>query len=390
MKRLGIIGGLALSILILSVTVFAGESPSFDLQGYGFVKLDAAYDQNPTSHGNYAMWVLPQSLQEDNPQFNMTHKSTRFGLNVIGKNYDRVDVNGNFEVDMYGGGGTENKAILLLRHAYFTLQSGSIKLLAGQSWDLISPLNPATLNYPVMWGAGNIQYRRPQVSLFWTAYQSGNTSAEIAGGMFRTIGSDLTPSLTLALGETSDGIDDGTDAAVPSFQGRFDVNHKSASGTTFRAGVSGLWGQLKSETNMGNNLTYESNVLAGHLMVSFANGFGFSGEYFTGANLGSYFGGAVNNSTIDGVQAQGGWVSAWVKPSKLLQFTGGYSYDDPDDADLSNGNRAKNSAMFGNVKFFVVPKVTIGMEVTQWETEYVGTTDAAKSLRFESSFILSF
>ena len=38
-------------------------------------------------------------------------------------------------------------------------------ILGGQTWDVISPLNPRSLNYSVYWWAGNIGYRRPQVRL---------------------------------------------------------------------------------------------------------------------------------------------------------------------------------------------------------------------------------
>ncbi|MDH3939037.1 MAG: hypothetical protein OEV68_17085, partial [candidate division Zixibacteria bacterium] len=88
-----------LCLLALATTAMA-EKPSIDLDWYGYVKLDASYDQNPTSHGNFVMWVKPQSLQQDNSQFNMTHKSTRFGLKAAGKGYERVTVGGKLEFDM--------------------------------------------------------------------------------------------------------------------------------------------------------------------------------------------------------------------------------------------------------------------------------------------------
>jgi hypothetical protein len=383
-----LLGTFIVLMLVVAAGAAAGDKPSFDLSWYGYVKLDASYDQNPTSHGNFAMWVQPQSLDSDDAQFNMTHKSTRLGFKAKGTGFEKANVGGNVEFDMYGGG-PENKALLLLRHAYFTVSSGKWKMLAGQSWDLISPLNPSTLNYPVLWGAGNIQYRRPQLSVFYNVSSSDNTKAELAAGAFRTIGTDLTPTFALAAGEVADGTDDGTDAAIPSFQGRFDVKHKLSSGTSIRAGASGLWGQLKSETTLGNSDKYESWAACGHVMVSFANGAGFSGEVFTGSNLGSYFGSVLNSNRIDGLASKGGWASAWVKPSKKVKLTTGFSMDDPKDADLASGNRSRNQAIFGNIKYTLVPQVTIGLEVTQWETEYLDS-ETSKALRVETSFIMSF
>lgn len=382
-------GALIGTLLFLAAGAVAGDKPTFDIDWYGYVKLDASYDQNPTSHGNFAMWVQPQVLDDDDAQFNMTHKSTRLGFQAKSNNLDQVRVGGKLEFDMYGAGGTENKALLLLRHAYFTVQSGNFQLLAGQSWDLISPLNPSTLNYPVLWGAGNIQYRRPQVSMFYTVAKTEQTNVNLSAGMFRTIGSDLTPTFSLAAGEAADGTDDGTDAAIPSFQSRFDVKHKFSSGGFVRGGISGLWGQLKSQTNLGNSENYESWAACGHLMVSFASGAGFSGELWTGSNLGSYFGSVLNSNRIDGLASKGGWASTWVKLSKKVKLTTGYSFDDPDDADLSTGNRSRNQAIFGNVKYNIVSAVTFGVEVTQWETRYKDA-ETAKALRVETSFIMNF
>ena len=47
---------------------------------YGYIKLDAAYDQSKTDNGNYAYWVLPQ---DEDDEFNMTSKQTRIGLKKV-------------------------------------------------------------------------------------------------------------------------------------------------------------------------------------------------------------------------------------------------------------------------------------------------------------------
>ena len=385
-------------ILLLAVSAIADDAPSFDVNWYGYVKLDGSYDQNQTSHGNFAMWVKTRGFEADDEQFNMTANQTRLGLNLKGKNYGDTKVGAKVEFDLYGGVSgasvAENKAMLQLRHAYFTLQSGNFKLLAGQSWDLISPLNPSTLNYPVLWACGNIQYRRPQVSLWYTMKPNDQTSFTMAGGFFRTIGNDLTPTFTLSTGETTEGSDDGTDAGIPSFQGRLDVKRSFTSGGFVRFGASGLWGRLKSETNLGHSENYDSWAAAGHMQISFAGGFGLSGEVWTGSNIGSYLGGIANASTIDGLEASGGWASVWASLSKKVKLTTGFGIDDPKDDGLTYASapgsiRAKNRGIFGNLKWNVVPKVTIGGEVSHWETTYLDG-EKYSALRLQSSFVMNF
>jgi hypothetical protein len=377
--------------LIIAFAIAVGvqaTKPSFQVDWYGYVKLDAAYDQNLTSHGNFVMWVEPEAIVDNDEQFNMTHKQSRFGFNAQGKGYQDVDVTGHVEVDLYGGG-LENNALLLLRHAYFTVQSREFKLVAGQTYDIVSPLVPPTLNYSVLWSCGNIGYRRPQISLWYMAQPNDQTSVALAAGFFRTIGSDLTPTFSLQLGETKDGMDDGTDAGIPSFQGLLDVNYELNSGARVRAGISGLWGQLKAETNFNNSEKYESVAAVGHLHIDFTPDVGLAGEGYTGTNLANYYGGIDNPSTIEGVATTGGWCALWAKLTPNFKFTVGAGMDDPKDEDLAPGSRSNNMCYFGNVNFYIVPQVTLGFELSQWETEYNGA-DKAKNFRAQTSFALEF
>ena len=278
--------------------------------------------------------------------------------------------------------------MLQLRHAYFAMERGSYGILAGQTWDLVGPLNPSTLNYPVLWGAGNTGYRRPQIRL-WNTFGQGATSARLSAGVFRTIGSDLTPTFSLATGETSEGSDDGTDAGMPSVQALIDINHQLSSGAKARFGVSGMWGRLKAETNLGNSEKYESWATVGHLMLTLPNGFGFSSEVYTGSNYGSYFGGILNSNRVDGLKSKGGWASLWLQASPQVKLTTGLGLDDANDEDIADGERSKNQVIFGNVRYNVVGPATVGLEVANWSTEYKNG-ETADNLRVQTSFVFGF
>ncbi|NMC43872.1 MAG: hypothetical protein GYA46_08130, partial [candidate division Zixibacteria bacterium] len=218
-----------IAILACAAAAFAGDGPSINMNWYGYFKLDGSYDQNPTSHGNFIMYIPQNPTYGDKSQFTMTANETRLGLNATGTGYGDVTVGGKLEVDLYasitGAAIAENKAMLQLRHAYFFLEKRSFKVVAGQTWDLISPLNPSTLNYAVLWGCGNTGYRRAQVSFWYTSKPNKATDVVMAAGMFRTIGNDLTPTFTLATGEANDGVDDGINSSIPSLQALFEVKH---------------------------------------------------------------------------------------------------------------------------------------------------------------------
>ncbi len=377
----------------LATAAAAAQKPAFNLNWYGSLKLDGAYDQNLTSNGDFAMWVEPTLPDNNDQQFNMTANATRFGVLAQSTRNEKVDITGNIEFDLYAGafsGPTpqENNPMLLLRQAYFTMKWRNTRVTAGQTNDLVSPLEPTTLNYSTLWGCGNIGYRRPQVSMAYVVNASPTTDVTLAGGFFRTIGSDLTPTFSLSLGETQDVSDDGTDAAIPSVQALLDVNHDMASGGTLRAGVSGLYGRLNAETNLGNSQKYESWALSTHLMVTTPTGVGVAGEFFTGSNLQSYLGGVMNDSRIDGVHAVGGWVSGWVQPTPEVKLTGGFGIDDPKDEDITSG-RTQNRCIFGNVNYSFVPQVTLGLELSQWQTKYVGGANA-NNFRVQTSMALTF
>lgn len=393
MKKAGtLVSAVVIALLACGAAAIAGDGPSITMNWYGYFKLDGSYDQNPTSHGNFIMYIPQTPAYGDKSQFTMTANETRLGLNATGNGYGDVKVGGKLEVDLYasitGATISENKAMLQLRHAYFSLEKRAFKVIAGQTWDLLSPLNPSTLNYSVLWGCGNIGYRRAQVSFWYTVKPDKTTDVVVAAGAFRTIGNDLTPSFSLATGEANDGVDDGVDAAIPSFQALFDVKHTTVGGGAYRGGLSALYGALRAETTLGRSEDYTSWAVVGHWSVSPSTRFGFMGELFTGSNLGSYFGGILRNSEIDGLKTDGGWASSWVQVSNKVQLSAGYGIDDPKD-DLIISGRTRNASVYGNIRYTVVPKATIGLELAQWRTDYAGG-DRAEDFRAQTSFILGF
>ena len=112
------------------------------------------------------MWADSKSL-ENGDEFIVDGRNTRLGIDVLGPRIPMLacaQSGGKIEIDFQGAcDGTDNKGAVLLRHAYVEVENDDFRLLAGQTWDVISPLNPGMLMYSVGWEAGNIGYRRAQL-----------------------------------------------------------------------------------------------------------------------------------------------------------------------------------------------------------------------------------
>jgi len=76
---------------------------------YGYIKVDASYDQTASSNGNFVRWVgnydtdLGNTVGEDDGQFNVTARQTRLGVNIEGPGDDDLKTSARIEIDFYSG-----------------------------------------------------------------------------------------------------------------------------------------------------------------------------------------------------------------------------------------------------------------------------------------------
>lgn len=358
----------------------AQEGPTLD--GYGYVKLDASWDEALVSAGNFARWVFSPDAFEPHGHFNMTARQTRMGFTA------RTEaaggrVLGRVEADFYGGG-AENKNHLQLRLAYVevTWPSGW-SLLAGQAPDVVSPLVPSTLNYTVAWWAGNTGYRRPQLRVSRTVELPDGASLLLQGAAARTIGDDFV--------EAEPG-DAGSDSGLPTLEGLAALTLPVGGGSL----TAGAWAH-RGEENLHHQLGGDRVELAtsgwgGHLRVA-GGPVTLSAEAWTGSNLDDFLGGVGQGLRIDEAQATsvgstGGWVDLQLR-ADAWRLGLGWGVDDPDQADLLPGYRARNESGWGNAVRDLGSGLSAGVEVSRWSTEYVGMADGA-SWRVQGSVIWSF
>jgi hypothetical protein len=382
--------GLALLLVLVAWFAFCGvgaaqEKPQ--LTWYGYVKLDAAWDEALVNPGNYARWVVSPDVVDEHTHFNMTARQTRIGFTLASK-AGNATLSGRWESDFYAGAGAaaENRNALQVRHAYVDVAWPSgWSILAGQASDVISPLAPATLNYIVAWWGGNTGYRRPQLRVTRRFKMEGGKEFRLEGAAARTIGDEFV---------AADPGDTGADAGYPTFQGLMGFT-APVSGRTLGLGLFGHRGDEHLHRELGGDpLKLASSSVGAYLTLPMGARATLNGEAWTGTNVDDYMGGIAQGIRVTGtranaVSASGGWAELALRSAAGTQVNFGYSVDDPDDGDLGKGARGFNRAAWTTLTRDAGGGLRYGVEISNWETRYLDMA-TGKSWRVQTSVQYSF
>jgi hypothetical protein len=357
------------------------------LQFYGFARFDASWDSGRITPGNIAMYVPSEATVNDDSEWNLTASATRIGMNLSGPDTETMKLTGNIEFDFLSGT-VENASNPRLRHGYLKAYwpKSDFSILAGQTWDLVGSLIPFVDDPAIMWDAGNIGGRHPQLR-FTKGFKAGdNGRIEAAIAASRKIGETdtfLDPTKKINITDT------GKDAAMPSIQGRLAlltplfVAEKPAT-----VAVSGHYGQ--EEWDIATNGTHEtldswSCVL--ELSFPISQRITLASELFTGENLDDYWGGigqGVNmesTTSLQSVNSHGGWVALRYAATPETSLSLGAGLDDPDNGDLPSPSatvphaRTFNETQFIAVTHRIAPNFILGTQLSRWKTEYKDEAD---------------
>jgi len=367
-----------------------GVWSNLDIQLYGYLRLDAAYDSSRIDNGNYARWVERENTNSNDDQFNMTANQTRLGMLINGPDSGSTKTSGRAEVDFYGAGAAENKAHLMMRHAYLKLDwpEHRFNIIAGQTSDVISPLLPSTVNYSVCWWTGNIGYRRPQIRFTKEVSRRENVDWKFEGAFARTIGR----------ADAITGTESGEDAGFPSLQGRVSVTLPLYGPERSTIGFSAHRG--KEEYDLAANgrdtefTTWSVNM---DLTQPIRSWLAIKAEVFTGENLDAYLGGigqgVITDTTTanyyEEIRSTGGWVAASLGPWEKMQFNTGVAMDEVERGNVNSGDRTVNRSWFGNMIYAVNKQTDVAFELSHWNTEYKGSGDA-ESIRAQLALTYKF
>ena len=367
-------------ILLLGILAGSGAADPLQLSVpgakgtlYGIAQMDMSWENHrgSPSPGNLAYWA-ETGKYANSGEWNITASNTKLGLNLSGPDSGLpVRLAGKVEIDFSGSAGAENTPVPRLRLGYGTATFPSIGLsiLAGQNWDLISPLAAPTINTGALWSSGNIGYRRPQVRITESIPVAGTGKVEVAGAVARSIGT-ASPFVAAA----SDG---GHDADIPVFQGRAAISLPLWTSNPATLGFSGHYGQEDVLMPDSVSVTSLDSWSAGiDLEVPLCGFLSLVGEAFRGDNLDGYLGGigqgfvrVPGQAAVTNVEGWGGWAAVKFRMGRF-GANAGVGVDSVRASTINAGGRTRNTNAFANVSFYPVPSLRVGWEIERIETDY--------------------
>lgn len=360
-----------------------GESK---IQFYGFLRLDLIYDESRPNNTQTIGFVRSEDNdlngRNSDGDFTMHPRLTRLGLNLDGPVIEELGdakLTGKLEIDFYNSGlqgQSESRAALRMRHAWLKLgwKDAGVSLLAGQTYDLISPLYPKVNPDLAQWGAGNLGDRRPQLRLeWWNPVGDGKIGVQ---GMIGLTGADDNANLDTP-GTYGAGYRDGDTSELPTLQMRLGYEtwlfgEKSGK---FQIGIWGTRAWEDPDERIAGSDRFDSWGYGADLIIPlYENMLWIKGEIWEGQNLDDVRGGifqGINTVTGDEIRSRGGFVELSYKPVDWYEVTGGWSTDDPYNKDLESAARASNQVSYFANRF-KFGDFSFGLDYLYWKTQYIG------------------
>lgn len=347
-----------------------GEGNRFKL--YGFLRLDLDFDSQHPSNTQIPFFITSPDARAngtENGDYSIHPRLTRLGLDFTGPTIHKLGdakLTGKLETD-FENGGTESRQIIRIRHAYLRLGWKDFSILGGQTWDVVSPLFPVVNSDSLMWNAGNVGDRRPQLRASYEP-KSGKNKYSIAGAIGLTGAID-------SQDLDANGFRDGEESGLPNFQGRLGYARTIGAGRDASVGVSGFYGFMKTARAVAGRTDFNAQLLNVDFTLPVHPRLTLRGEGWWGRGMSDVRGGAgqgINTANGREIRGRGGWGEATLRVSRFLSISPGFTTDDPVDQDLGNGARTRNRAFYLGDRISPSANFLIGADYLRWRTDYKG------------------
>ncbi|MCI0642951.1 MAG: hypothetical protein L0Y72_19115 [Gemmataceae bacterium] len=364
-------------------------SPSLETPFFALSE-DARFKTGPLNANFLATVPGTVPLHEDDSTFTMNARLSRLGVVYTGEKAKWLcdaELEARVEMDFYNtlDNVIASRAMPRIRLGYAKATWGGFSVMLGQNWDIISPLYPTINDDVLMWNAGNLGDRRPQLRLNWDLDLGHDRH------FIMTVGALATDSV----GRTdfgNDGFFDGEDTGVPGFQGRMAIKNPShlAHKGSNEIGVWGLWSADATNVPIGlsKRSHFTSYVVGADWQFPLCDWLELRGEAWYGRNLDDYRGGiaqGVNTFLGQEIRSSGGWSEFLIKPFEWYQLALGATIDDPVNRDVRGTAlpRVYNITYYAGNRFPVGGGLTLGLDFEFWRTGYLGLEEGtAERIKF--------
>ncbi|MBI3270586.1 MAG: hypothetical protein HYZ53_16385 [Planctomycetes bacterium] len=361
------------------------------LRFYGFFRLDAYYNDSSLNNNLLPFFVrsedsaAPRAIRADanNDGWSEDVRLTRLGLDLEGGEMDLLGkgkVSGKLEMDFDSGLNQESRAVPRIRHAYLKSTWGDLSVLAGQNWDVISPLWPLVNDHTLMWNAGNLGDRRPQFRVTYEpAVGPGKLSLRSMVGLSGAIDNN---------DRDASGNLDGVESGRPIFEQRLGYAAPLwVEGQNLDVGVWGHTAWEEVETPIAGETEFFSWSVGMDLTIPIVKDLAWKTEIWQGENLPDVRGGINQGINVRGeeIEAHGGWTELSYKPCSWLLTGAGFTMDDPANSDVDNQGRETNWSYYMSNTFYPGANVSIKLNYIHWVTQWKGLGDGEDN-RFELIF----
>jgi hypothetical protein len=361
----------------------------FPIKFYGFLRMDAYYTTARMDNTVIPFFVRNESNGEAEPNddaFAFDTRLTRFGFDVDGGKICKTALTGKLEMDFanFPAGVVESRETPRMRLGYINLKNDDTYFRIGQDWDVISPLFPAINAESLMWNAGNLGDRRPQVQFGWVTGDPKCTAFDfkVSAGMTGAISNQDLDATVAGVSNERDGFDSG----LPHLQARAGVTFQSW--VCEQTATVGAWGAVawnETDTEFGGEDEFTTWLVGVDFQVPLVTGLKLRGELWAGTALADFRGGitqSINTATGEEIDSIGGWAEVVWDVTKTFTLTGGATADDPDNDDLVNNNKTLNWSAYVATKYDFGGGLKAGFDVIFWETQYLDT-GLGNTVRFD-------
>lgn len=331
--------------------------------------------------------VMPQPAGLPTGSFTSTLRQSRVGAILDGPAIGSMRTSGLLAIDFFGGMPNfqtgEVHMLPRLLYAYMRIESPRTAFQVGQDHMILAPKNPtslAGLAFPIMFRTGNLYLRVPQVRAERVLASGAFGEIRAVGGITAPVGGDnpttayvfVPPNLA------------GERSRRPGYQTRFSWQATPAGPYEEPAWEFGASGHYSRERYLtGVSPSWAASVD----FDATAGPFGVGGEFFAGRNIDAF-----GASMAQIAKSRGGFVEARIAATRRLDFNGGFGSDRLYDLarfPAAPVNLHRNSSIFGNTIYQLIPELAISLEYRRLETKpRVGAV--RKNDHFNLTFAYSF